>query len=83
MIVCCSDIHKIQDGIGDKVGTLIQWICGAIAGFVIGFVYGWKLTLVILAVSPLLVVSAGLFGKVSSFVCRLKTRPKEIVYCFV
>ena len=64
-----SDILKIHDGIGDKVGTLIQWNCGAIAGFIIGFYYGWKLTLVILAVSPLLVVSASLFGKVSSMIC--------------
>ncbi|KAL8570376.1 hypothetical protein ACOMHN_035794 [Nucella lapillus] len=61
-----DDILKIHDGIGDKVGTLIQWVSGAIAGFVIGFYYGWKLTLVILSVSPLMVVSASLFGKLAA-----------------
>ncbi|XP_076435076.1 ATP-dependent translocase ABCB1-like isoform X2 [Babylonia areolata] len=61
-----DDILKIHDGIGDKVATLIQWNCGALAGFIIGFYYGWKLTLVILAVSPLLVVSAALFGKLAA-----------------
>ncbi|KAK7508463.1 hypothetical protein BaRGS_00000029 [Batillaria attramentaria] len=61
-----DDVLKIHDGIGDKVGTFVQWNCGAIAGFIIGFVYGWKLTLVILAVSPLLVISAGLFGKLAA-----------------
>ncbi|KAK7110228.1 ATP-dependent translocase ABCB1-like isoform X2 [Littorina saxatilis] len=61
-----DDILKIHDGTGDKLGTLIQWVCGAIAGFIIGFYYGWKLTLVILAVSPLLVISAGFFGKLAA-----------------
>ncbi|KAL8602924.1 hypothetical protein ACOMHN_062619 [Nucella lapillus] len=61
-----DDILKIHDGIGDKVGTLIQWNSGALAGFIIGFYYGWKLTLVILAVSPLLVVSAAIFGKLAA-----------------
>nr|KAG5714213.1 hypothetical protein BaRGS_018430 [Batillaria attramentaria] len=46
-----DDVLKIHDGIGDKVGTFVQWNCGAIAGFIIGFVYGWKLTLVILALA--------------------------------
>ncbi|XP_076438744.1 ATP-dependent translocase ABCB1-like [Babylonia areolata] len=61
-----DDILKIHDGIGDKVATLIQHSCCAIAGILIGFYYGWKLTLVILAVSPLLVVSAALFGKLAA-----------------
>ncbi|XP_076435094.1 ATP-dependent translocase ABCB1-like [Babylonia areolata] len=61
-----DDILKIHDGIGDKVATLIQGYSGTIAGFIIGFYYGWKLTLVILAVSPLLVVSAALFGKLAA-----------------
>lgn len=60
-----SDITKIQDGIGDKMGSFVQWFSSFITGFVIGFVYGWKLTLVILAVSPFLVGAAGLFSKVS------------------
>ncbi|PVD39429.1 hypothetical protein C0Q70_02059 [Pomacea canaliculata] len=61
-----EDILKIHDGIGDKIGSLFQFVAGAIAGFVIGFYYGWKLTLVILSVSPLLAVSAGAFSKLAS-----------------
>ncbi|KAL5007363.1 hypothetical protein ScPMuIL_016169 [Solemya velum] len=53
-----DDIMKISDGIGDKVGTCIQWTCGFLSGFAIGFAYGWKLTLVILAISPLLAACA-------------------------
>lgn len=58
-----DDVYKIQEGIGDKVGLLIQAYTTFIASFVIGFIQGWKLTLVILAVSPLLGVSAAIFGK--------------------
>ncbi|KAK3589575.1 hypothetical protein CHS0354_043029 [Potamilus streckersoni] len=49
-----DDVGKIHDGIGDKLGSFFQWLSGGIAGFTIGFVFGWKLTLVILAISPLL-----------------------------
>lgn len=60
-----SDVYKIQEGIGDKVGMLIQAFTTFITSFIIGFTQGWKLTLVILAVSPALAISAALFSKVS------------------
>ncbi|XP_013885124.1 multidrug resistance protein 1 [Austrofundulus limnaeus] len=59
-----DDVYKIQEGIGDKVGMLIQSFSSFIAAFIIGFTKGWKLTLVILAVSPALGISAALFSKV-------------------
>ncbi|XP_052792991.1 ATP-dependent translocase ABCB1-like isoform X1 [Mya arenaria] len=58
-----NDISKIHDGIGDKMGQFFQWFSGFIAGVVIGFVYGWKLTLVILAISPALAAAAFLMTK--------------------
>lgn len=57
-------MYKIQEGIGDKVGMLIQSFSSFIAAFVIGFTQGWKLTLVILSASPALGISAALFSKV-------------------
>ncbi|TRY58771.1 hypothetical protein DNTS_034608 [Danionella cerebrum] len=59
-----DDINTINDGLGDKICVFVQFFCTFIAGFVIGFVYGWKLTLVILAVSPLLAGSAAVWSKV-------------------
>uniref|UniRef100_A0A674EBD6 ATP binding cassette subfamily B member 1 n=1 Tax=Salmo trutta TaxID=8032 RepID=A0A674EBD6_SALTR len=59
-----DDIYKINEGIGDKVGMLIQSFTTFIASFIIGFSKGWKLTLVILAVSPVLGFSAFIFSKV-------------------
>ncbi|XP_035989699.1 ATP-dependent translocase ABCB1-like isoform X2 [Fundulus heteroclitus] len=58
-----DDVYKIQEGIGDKVGMLIQRFTSFFASFIIGFIKGWKLTLVILAVSPALGISAALFSK--------------------
>uniref|UniRef100_A0A4W5R2U3 ABC transmembrane type-1 domain-containing protein n=1 Tax=Hucho hucho TaxID=62062 RepID=A0A4W5R2U3_9TELE len=59
-----DDIYKINEGIGDKVGMLIQSFTTFVAAFIIGFSKGWKLTLVILAVSPVLGFSAFIFSKV-------------------
>uniref|UniRef100_UPI00398F70C7 ATP-dependent translocase ABCB1 n=1 Tax=Pristiophorus japonicus TaxID=55135 RepID=UPI00398F70C7 len=58
-----DDISKISDGIGDKIGLLIQSLASFVAGFVVGFVKGWKLALVILAVSPVLGISAAIWSK--------------------
>uniref|UniRef100_A0A3P9D7T9 ATP-binding cassette sub-family B member 5 n=1 Tax=Maylandia zebra TaxID=106582 RepID=A0A3P9D7T9_9CICH len=53
-----DDVYKIQEGIGDKVGMLIQGFTSFVVSFIIGLSKGWKLTLVILAVSPVLGISA-------------------------
>ncbi|XP_071385297.1 ATP-dependent translocase ABCB1 [Centroberyx affinis] len=69
-----DDVYKIQEGIGDKVGMLIQSFTTFLAAFVIGFSKGWKLTLVILAISPVLGISAGVFSKVlTSFTSKEQT----------
>ncbi|XP_041365768.1 ATP-dependent translocase ABCB1-like isoform X2 [Gigantopelta aegis] len=61
-----DDVSKIHDGIGDKMGSLVQWNSCFVAGFAIGFAYGWKLTLVILSISPGLIVSAGLMSRLAA-----------------
>nr|XP_060638307.1 ATP-dependent translocase ABCB1 [Anolis sagrei ordinatus] len=59
-----DDVSKINEGIGDKIAMLIQGISSFIAAVVIGFVKGWELTLVILAISPVLGLSAAIWAKV-------------------
>ncbi|XP_064300752.1 ATP-dependent translocase ABCB1 isoform X2 [Phalacrocorax carbo] len=61
-----DDVSKISEGIGDKIGLLVQSLTSFVAGFVVGLIRGWKLTLVILAVSPVLGLSAALWAKVLS-----------------
>lgn len=59
-----SDVSKISEGIGDKVGMFFQAVATFFAGFIVGFVRGWKLTLVIMAISPILGFSTAVWAKV-------------------
>ncbi|KAL0985500.1 hypothetical protein UPYG_G00157680 [Umbra pygmaea] len=59
-----EDINTINEGLGDKICVFVQFFSTFLSGFVIGFVYGWKLTLVILAISPLLAASAAVWSKI-------------------
>ncbi|XP_043923456.1 ATP-dependent translocase ABCB1 [Protopterus annectens] len=61
-----DDINKINEGIGDKISMLFQSLATFITGLIVGFVKGWKLTLVILAISPLMGLSAAIWSKVLS-----------------
>uniref|UniRef100_A0A9J7ZXA3 Bile salt export pump n=1 Tax=Cyprinus carpio carpio TaxID=630221 RepID=A0A9J7ZXA3_CYPCA len=57
-----DDINKINDAIADQVGIFIQRFTTFVCGFLMGFAKGWKLTLVIVSVSPLIGVGAGLMA---------------------
>ncbi|XP_039593488.1 ATP-dependent translocase ABCB1-like [Polypterus senegalus] len=59
-----DDVNKIKEGLGDKICIFLQFFCAFISGIIIGFVHGWKLTLVILSVSPLIGVSAAVWSKI-------------------
>uniref|UniRef100_A0A5F9CGN5 ATP binding cassette subfamily B member 1 n=1 Tax=Oryctolagus cuniculus TaxID=9986 RepID=A0A5F9CGN5_RABIT len=61
-----DDVSKINDGIGDKIGMFFQSMSTFFTGFIVGFTRGWKLTLVILAISPVLGLSAALWAKIMS-----------------
>uniref|UniRef100_H3C5N4 Bile salt export pump n=1 Tax=Tetraodon nigroviridis TaxID=99883 RepID=H3C5N4_TETNG len=57
-----DDINKINDAIADQVAIFLQRFTTFVCGFCIGFVKGWKLTLVIVAASPLIGVGTGLMA---------------------
>ncbi|XP_054420071.1 ATP-dependent translocase ABCB1 [Pteronotus mesoamericanus] len=61
-----DDVSKINEGIGDKIGMFFQSIATFFTGFILGFIRGWKLTLVILAISPVLGLSAAIWAKILS-----------------
>ncbi|XP_045698387.1 bile salt export pump isoform X2 [Phyllostomus hastatus] len=63
-----DDINKINDAIADQMAIFIQRMTTSICGFLLGFFQGWKLTLVIISVSPLIGIGAGIIGlSVSKF----------------
>ncbi|CAG8499839.1 12693_t:CDS:10, partial [Cetraspora pellucida] len=61
-----GDISLFQDGISEKVGQVLQYAATFFGGFVIGFIKGWKLTLVLCAVFPLMATAGGFMAKALS-----------------
>ena len=58
-----SDTTLFQEGISEKVGLTVAYLTTFVTGFVVAFISGWKLTLVLLACFPLLMVAGALVGK--------------------
>ncbi|OMH83420.1 Multidrug resistance protein 1, partial [Zancudomyces culisetae] len=57
-----SDISLIQDGINENAGYVLQYITTFLGGFALALIRDWRLALVVLSISPLLVASAGFMG---------------------
>ncbi|XP_077010189.1 bile salt export pump isoform X2 [Tamandua tetradactyla] len=57
-----DDINKINDAIADQIGLFLQRITTSICGFLLGFYRGWKLTLVIISISPLIGIGAAIIA---------------------
>ncbi|KAM8924525.1 bile salt export pump-like [Pelodytes ibericus] len=57
-----DDINKINNAIADQVALFVERISTFLFGFLLGFIGNWKLTLVIVAVSPLIGLGAALMA---------------------
>lgn len=79
----CSDINKINNAIADQVSIFIERLSTFVFGFMVGFMGGWKLTLVVIAVSPLIGIAAGLMAMVRAqlnLFCRMNTKAQTTVF---
>ncbi|KAG8183771.1 hypothetical protein JTE90_002408 [Oedothorax gibbosus] len=65
-----GDLPRIQDGIGEKVGIFISYISAAVLCVGVGFFYSWKLSLVILSLTPVITISKACTSKVQASVCQ-------------
>ncbi|XP_055960362.1 ABC transporter B family member 13-like isoform X2 [Mercurialis annua] len=61
-----SDAILVQDAIGDKTGHAIRYLSQFTVGFAIGFAYVWQLTLLTLAVVPLIALAGGAYTIIMS-----------------
>jgi ABC-type multidrug transport system fused ATPase/permease subunit len=50
-----AQLEQVEMGIGDKFGQIIMMLSQCISGFVIAFITSWKITLVMLCISPFIV----------------------------
>uniref|UniRef100_A0A8D2LX38 ABC-type xenobiotic transporter n=1 Tax=Varanus komodoensis TaxID=61221 RepID=A0A8D2LX38_VARKO len=71
-----DDINTIHEGIGIKIGIIIEVFSTFVSGIIIAFAYGWKLTLVTLCIAPLLVAS----GFVWSYLLAVLTTKELLAY---
>eukprot|EP01099_Mayorella_cantabrigiensis_P008098 TRINITY_DN7455_c0_g1_i1.p1 TRINITY_DN7455_c0_g1~~TRINITY_DN7455_c0_g1_i1.p1 ORF type:complete len:461 (+),score=75.23 TRINITY_DN7455_c0_g1_i1:79-1461(+) len=55
-----TEVSTVQTAIGEKVSMLIMNFSQALGGIAIAFYYGWKMTLVLLALMPLLVFGSAI-----------------------
>ncbi|KAK3154974.1 hypothetical protein QOZ80_2BG0197270 [Eleusine coracana subsp. coracana] len=60
-----SDILVVQDAISEKVGNFMHYISRFLAGFAIGFSRVWQISLVTLAIVPLIAIAGGIYAYVT------------------
>lgn len=61
-----SDFDKILTGIGYNFALLFQWLSTFFTGFIVGFVRDWRLTLLLIALTPFLAIGGMLITWVST-----------------
>ncbi|KAJ2833707.1 hypothetical protein GGI24_000740 [Coemansia furcata] len=57
-----GDVNLMQEGTGEKFSFVIQYVTTFFAGIIIAFAKGWRLTLVVLSVLPVLVGASSVMG---------------------
>ncbi|CAF1454735.1 unnamed protein product [Adineta ricciae] len=64
--VLMENINKVKDGLGHHLGTILQCLATFLAGFIIGLIKNWKLSLVLLSFSPILITCLLVLSKMMS-----------------
>lgn len=58
-------MEKIREGIAEKVSHFLFMMGGAIICCILAFVYGWKLSLIVVSIVPIVIIMNIVFGKVN------------------
>ncbi|XP_059477144.1 ATP-dependent translocase ABCB1-like isoform X2 [Neocloeon triangulifer] len=61
-----DDMERIREGLGSKFSMVVQYVSTFIAGLLVGIFVNWRLTLVILSVSPVLIGTSGYMAKIAA-----------------
>ena len=76
----CSDIEKIQSGIGDKVAVFLSYFSTFVTGYIVAFTRSWKMALVVMTMLPLIATVGAITSRVRrSSLCTSLAR--TIVHC--
>ncbi|OQR88849.1 ATP-binding Cassette (ABC) Superfamily, partial [Achlya hypogyna] len=52
-----GDTVKIKEGMANKLGEAVQFVCQFVAGYAIGFYKGWNIALVMCAIMPMMAIT--------------------------
>uniref|UniRef100_F1L779 Multidrug resistance protein 1 n=1 Tax=Ascaris suum TaxID=6253 RepID=F1L779_ASCSU len=58
-----DNLERVKEGTGDKVALLIQFVSQFFAGFIVAFAYDWRLTLIMMSLSPFMVICGAFIAK--------------------
>ncbi|PAV65224.1 hypothetical protein WR25_20742 [Diploscapter pachys] len=58
-----DNLERVKEGTGDKVGLMIQFIAQFFGGFIVAFTYDWKLTLIMMSLSPFMIICGAFISK--------------------
>ena len=62
----CRDVGKVEEGLGDKLGLLLQWMATLVAGVIISAYTEWRLTLLMAFAGLLIAGSTAVLSVVST-----------------
>lgn len=57
-------MERVKEGTGDKVGLMVQFVAQFFGGFIVAFTYDWKLTLIMMSLSPFMIICGAFISKV-------------------
>ncbi|XP_076821327.1 ATP-dependent translocase ABCB1-like isoform X3 [Clavelina lepadiformis] len=64
-----GDITTLKKGIGEKLSLIILYVSLSTSGLIVALVFAWKVSLVALAMTPVVMISAALLYKVNN-ICK-------------
>jgi ATP-binding cassette subfamily B (MDR/TAP) protein 1 len=75
-----SSIAQVQDGLGRKLGDVVQYCTQFLFAFAVAFYYNWQLTLVLLSAFPFIALS----GTSASSLCpfQIRSAGRTHLLCF-
>lgn len=65
LIIFCSDVVKVEDGIGEKLATFTFYQSAFVGTVTMALIKGWKLALLCLISFPVTITLVGVAGLVS------------------
>ncbi len=64
MIFIFRDLKRVEDGLNEKLGLAIYAVSAVIINLGFAFYYGWRLTLVVLSITPFTAFATAIMNKV-------------------